>query len=142
MRCATTCIEQDALPDAPLIAMVPVSLRSEEDADAGGNLVGSILCNLATDVEDPAQRIEAISESMRNNKKVFAELPRMQVLALSALNMAPLTLAGVPGFISSTPPPFNLVISNVPGLARADVLRRRAAGRQLSAVGASRTARR
>jgi diacylglycerol O-acyltransferase / wax synthase len=110
-------IEQDALPDAPLIAMVPVSLRSKEEADAGGNMVGSILCNLATDVEDPAQRIEAISESMRRNKKVLAELPRLQVMTLSALYMAPLTLVGVPGFISSTPPPFNLVISNVPGLA-------------------------
>ncbi len=110
-------IEQNALPDAPLIAMVPVSLRSKEEADAGGNMVGSILCNLATDVEDPAERIQAISESMRGNKKVLAELPRIQVLALSALYMAPLTLALVPGFISSTPPPFNLVISNVPGLA-------------------------
>ena len=110
-------LERNALPDAPLIAMVPVSLRSKEEADSGGNMVGSILCNLATDVEDPAKRIETISASMRGNKKVFADLPRLQVLALSALNMAPLTLAGVPGFVSSTPPPFNLVISNVPGPA-------------------------
>jgi diacylglycerol O-acyltransferase len=110
-------IEQDALPDTPLIAMVPVSLRSEADADAGGNQVGSILCNLATNVEDPAQRIQVIGESMRSNKKVFSELPRMQVLALSAMNMAPLALAGVPGFLSTAPPPFNLIISNVPGPA-------------------------
>jgi diacylglycerol O-acyltransferase / wax synthase len=110
-------IEQNALPDAPLIAMVPVSLRSKEEADAGGNMVGSILCNLATDLEDPADRIAAISASMRGNKKVFSELPRLQVLALSALSMAPLALTGVPGFVASTPPPFNLVISNVPGLA-------------------------
>jgi len=110
-------IEQNALPDTPLIAMVPVSLRSEADADAGGNQVGSILCNLATDAEDPAQRIQVISESMRANKKVLAELPRVQVLALSALNMAPLLLAGVPGFLRTVPPPFNVVISNVPGPA-------------------------
>jgi WS/DGAT/MGAT family acyltransferase len=110
-------IEQTALPETPLIAMVPVSLRSEADADAGGNQVGSILCNLATDVDDPAQRIEIISESMRGNKKVLAELPRLQVLALSALNMAPLTLAGVPGFLETVPPPFNIIISNVPGPA-------------------------
>jgi diacylglycerol O-acyltransferase len=107
--------EQNALPDTPLISMVPVSLRSAADADAGGNQVGSVLCNLATDVEDPAERIAIISESMRANKKVLAELPRLQVLALSALNMAPLTLAGVPGFLSTVPPPFNIVISNVPG---------------------------
>ena len=110
-------VEQNALPETPLIAMVPVSLRSEADADAGGNQVGSILCNLATHVEDPAQRIQIISESMRGNKKVLAELPRLQVLALSALNMAPLTLAGVPGFLGAVPPPFNIVISNVPGPA-------------------------
>ena len=110
-------LEQNALPDAPLIAMVPVSLRSKEEADSGGNMVGSILCNLATDVEDPAQRLETISASMRGNKKVFADLPRMQVMALSVLNVAPLMLAPVPGLLSATPPPFNLVISNVPGPA-------------------------
>ncbi|GAB3036326.1 WS/DGAT/MGAT family O-acyltransferase [Mycobacterium bourgelatii] len=110
-------IEQDALPNAPLVAMVPVSLRSEADADRGGNKVGSILCNLATNLEDPAKRIEVIGESMRRNKKVLAELPQYQVLALSALNMAPLTLAGVPGFLSAVPPPFNIVISNVPGVS-------------------------
>ena len=109
-------LDQHALPDAPLIAMVPVSLRRAEEADAGGNMVGSILCNLATDVEDPAKRLETISESMRGNKKVISELPRLQAFALSAFLLAPLGLAAVPGFVSSAPPPFNIVISNVPGL--------------------------
>jgi diacylglycerol O-acyltransferase / wax synthase len=108
-------LDEHALPDTPLIAMVPVSLRRAEEADAGGNMVGSILCNLATDVEDPAKRLETISESMRGNKKVFSELPRLQAFALSAFLMAPLGLAAVPGFVSSAPPPFNIVISNVPG---------------------------
>jgi diacylglycerol O-acyltransferase / wax synthase len=108
-------LDEHALPDTPLIAMVPVSLRTAEEADAGGNMVGSILCNLATDVEDPATRLETISESMSGNKKVFAELPRMQAFALSAFLIAPLGLAAVPGFVSSAPPPFNIVISNVPG---------------------------
>ncbi|OMC55057.1 diacylglycerol O-acyltransferase [Mycobacterium sp. IS-836] len=108
-------LEQNALPDTPLVAMVPVSLRKEHEADAGGNLVGAILCNLATDIEDAARRLEIVSESMRNNKKVFSELPRFQALALSAMNMGALALAAVPGWVSSTSPPFNLVISNVPG---------------------------
>jgi diacylglycerol O-acyltransferase len=107
--------EQEALPDAPLVAMVPVSLRSEHEQDAGGNMVGTILCNLATDIEDSAKRLEAISTSMRANKKVFAELPRTQALALSAFLVSGLALALVPGFVSSAPPPFNIVISNVPG---------------------------
>lgn len=108
-------LEQDALPDTPLIAMVPVSLRTEEEADAGGNLVGAILCNLATDAEDPAQRLLTISDSMRSNKKVFSQLPRFQALALSAVNTSALALAAVPGWVSSTSPPFNIIISNVPG---------------------------
>jgi diacylglycerol O-acyltransferase / wax synthase len=108
-------IELDALPETPLVAMVPVSLRSEDEQDAGGNMVGTILCNLATDTADPAKRLEAINKSMRDNKKVFAELPRNQALALSAFLMSGIALALVPGFVSSAPPPFNIVISNVPG---------------------------
>ena len=108
-------LEQSALPDKPLVAMVPMSLRREEETDAGGNLVGAILCNLATDQEDPAARLQIVSESMRNNKKVFSQLPRPQALALSAMNMGSVALAAVPGWVRSTPPPFNIVISNVPG---------------------------
>jgi diacylglycerol O-acyltransferase / wax synthase len=108
-------LEQNALPDTPLIAMVPVSLRTEAEADAGGNLVGAILCNLATDTEDPAQRLQTISDSMSGNKKVFSELPRFQALALSAVNTSSVALAAIPGWVSSTSPPFNIIISNVPG---------------------------
>lgn len=107
--------DHNALPDTPLISMVPVSLRSEADAHAGGNMVGSILCNLATDVEDPARRLAIISESMAGNKKIFAELPRMQAMALSAALLSPLGLIMVPGVVGTVPPPFNIVISNVPG---------------------------
>lgn len=108
-------IEEDALPATPLVAMVPVNLRTENDAEGGGNLVGAILCNLATDMEDPARRVEAIAASMRDNKKVYSELPRMQQLALSALLVGGVALALVPGFVRTAPPPFNIVISNVPG---------------------------
>lgn len=108
-------LERNALPDVPLLAMVPVSLRRADEADAGGNLVGAILCNLATDTDDPARRLRTVSESMRNNKKVFSQLPRLQALALSAANMAALGMSVVPGWVSSTRPPFNIVISNVPG---------------------------
>jgi diacylglycerol O-acyltransferase len=108
-------LEENALPETPLVAMVPVSLRTADEQDAGGNMVGTILCNLATDTADPAKRLAAINTSMRDNKKVFAELPRNQALALSAFLMSGIALALVPGFVLSAPPPFNIVISNVPG---------------------------
>jgi WS/DGAT/MGAT family acyltransferase len=108
-------LEHSALPDTPLIAMVPVSMRKEDEVDAGGNMVGAILCNLATDSDDPAARLEMIGASMRENKKVFSQLPRVEAMALSAFNIGALGLSTIPGFVSTTPPPFNLVISNVPG---------------------------
>jgi WS/DGAT/MGAT family acyltransferase len=110
-------MEHSGLPDQPLIAMVPVNMRGDDDghSDSGGNQVGAVLCNLATDVDDPAKRLTVIADSMRSNKKVFADLPRSQALALSALNIAPLGLSMVPGYVSNTRPPFNIVISNVPG---------------------------
>jgi WS/DGAT/MGAT family acyltransferase len=108
-------LEQNGLPDTPLIAMVPVNLRTEAEADSGGNQVGAVLCNLATDTEDAADRLHTVSESMRGNKEVISQLPKTQALALSALVLSPLALGVLPGYVSNARPPFNLVISNVPG---------------------------
>ncbi len=105
----------DALPDAPLIAMVPVSLRDKDAPDAAGNAVGTILCNLATDQADPQARLLAVRDSMRHGKAGLKGLSAVQVSALSAVVMAPLLLNGLVGLHKATRPPFNLVISNVPG---------------------------
>ena len=50
---------RNALPDGPLIAAVPVSLRKAGNADMT-NQVTAMLCNLATDIADPIRRLEAI----------------------------------------------------------------------------------
>lgn len=107
-------IEQNALPDKPLIAMVPVSLRDDVNS-TGGNQVGALLASLATDLVDPAKRLESVSASMRSNKEVFAQLPKLQRMALSAFNVSPLLLSAVSPALGAALPPFNLVISNVPG---------------------------
>ncbi len=105
--------DQNALPEKPLVAMVPVSLRTADDA-AGGNAVSAVLANLATHLDDPAQRLTAISECMRNNKAVIAQLPRPQAIALGMMLLSPVVLGGVTG-TAIKPPPFNVCISNVPG---------------------------
>jgi hypothetical protein len=54
---------------------------------------------------------------MRENKKVLSQLPRAQAIALAATTViAPAALASLPGFNASTPPTFNVCISNVPGM--------------------------
>jgi diacylglycerol O-acyltransferase / wax synthase len=108
-------LDLDALPSSPLIAMTPVSLRTGGDDEGGGNATGTILCNLATDVADPARRIAAIHNSMQEAKGALSGLSQLQVTALSAVIMAPLLLSTFGTAPPMAPPPFNLVISNVPG---------------------------
>jgi WS/DGAT/MGAT family acyltransferase len=108
-------IEQSALPDAPLVAMVPVSMRKQTETESSGNQIGALLCNLATDKTDAAVRLATIHHSMREAKRIFKELTPVQALLLSGINVAQLGVSTVPGVVANTRPPFNLVISNVPG---------------------------
>jgi WS/DGAT/MGAT family acyltransferase len=110
-------LELDELPDAPLVAMTPVSLR-EEGHDEGGNAVGTILCNLGTHIADPEERLLVIRASMRSAKAGLKGLNQLQVTALSAAVMGPLVFGQVPGIQAAVRPPYNLVISNVPGPKR------------------------
>jgi WS/DGAT/MGAT family acyltransferase len=108
-------IDLDALPDDPLTAMVPVSLRGLGLDTSAGNAVGVIIANLATDEADPARRMAAIGESMQQGKQQLDGMSVLQVTAMSALAMAPLAVGSVLGIGRFLPLPFNLVISNVPG---------------------------
>ena len=112
-------LELGELPDAPLVAMTPVSLRADDDSESTGNAVGTILCNLATDRDDAAERLEAIHASMQQGKELFSGLNQVQATAISAGMMLPLLLSMAPGGVSRiAPPPFNIIISNVPGPKR------------------------
>lgn len=106
--------ELGALPDAPLVAMLPVNVRPKDDV-GGGNAVGSILVSLATDVADPKARFETIISSTRRAKEVLQQLSRQAIVQLSALMMMPSGLQTVTGLLGRTRPQFNVVISNVPG---------------------------
>ena len=112
-------LEQHALPDEPMSAMVPISLalRAESAGRAAGesNSVGAIIVNLATDRESGATRLEEIAYSARTTKKLLGDLSQNQILAFSALQMLPLAMSPLPGFIKYSRPPFNVVVSNVPG---------------------------
>lgn len=107
----------DALPEAPLIAMVPVSLHGEQaqSADGGGNSIGAVMCNLGTQHADAACRLATIHESMAQGKAALHSMPPVQILALTALAIAPLGLWPLLRLTGTARPPFNLVISNVPG---------------------------
>ncbi len=103
----------EALPEEPLVAMTPVSLRTD-DADEG-NAVGTILVSLGTHLAGHEERMLHVRESMRRGKAALQPLSPLQITALSAGVMSPLLLNTVLGVPPLLHPPFNLVISNVPG---------------------------
>jgi diacylglycerol O-acyltransferase len=111
-------LELGALPDTTLVSMVPVALRAKEShlaAGHGGNALGSVMVKLGTDLADPAQRLRAVHESMVDGKRALAEMTPVQILAMSALGQAPAILGPMLRMSGVVKPPYNLIISNVPG---------------------------
>ncbi|OLF18977.1 WS/DGAT/MGAT family O-acyltransferase [Actinophytocola xanthii] len=113
-------LDLGALPDKPLVAAVPMSLRTRQpraltETSLGGNALGLILCDLATDDPDPAGRLATIHDSMLRGKQVYQGMSRLQITALSAIPLIPLAIGTIPGMTRVTPPAFNVLISNVPG---------------------------
>ncbi len=111
-------IDLDAMPDTSLVAMVPVGLKAKDSQSAsatGGNAVGSVMVRLGTQLADPADRLRSIHDSMQSGKQALGSMTPSQILAMSALGMAPAVLAPMLRLQGITRPPFNLIISNVPG---------------------------
>jgi diacylglycerol O-acyltransferase len=110
-------LDLDALPDAPLIAMVPVSLHGADtgSSDGGGNKIGVVMCNLGTDRADAGERLQTVHRSMEQGKEALRAMTATQILAMSALGISPLAIWPLLRLTGSVRPPFNLVISNVPG---------------------------
>ena len=114
----TYLIELDALPEAPLVAMVPVGLNAKQSQIAsseGGNAVGAVMAQLATDLPDPAKRLSTIHTSMKDGKEALSSMTPMQILAMSAIGQAPAILTPMLRMQGIVRPPYNVIISNVPG---------------------------
>lgn len=112
--------ERGEMPDKPLVAMVPVSVRSDDQRDAMGNQVSSMLASLATDIDDPLDRLEAIHASMAGVKQQLKAIGA-ETLGDWAEFAAPAVAGTAARLYSRTKiadrhrPLFNVTISNVPG---------------------------
>ncbi len=111
-------LDHDALPRTPLVAAVPVSIRSEDQRGSHGNQVSVMLAQLPTHLTDPEERLAFMRDSMKEAKRHFEAVPASLLQDLSALIPTALSglaaralfkLATVPGVL------FNLFVSNVPG---------------------------
>ena len=113
-------LDRNLLPKKPLIAMVPVSLRSAGD-DSMNNQVSAIRVDLATELADPAARFRAIHASSEAAKAVVSELKPVLGVDLP-MTGAPWLMTGLASLFgrsnlaSNMPAAANVAISNVPGI--------------------------
>ena len=106
--------------DHPLVAMVPVSTRPEGEGEALGNQISGMLVSLASHVDEPVRRLDAISESARVAKEQ-EKLHRGRFIGdLAQLALPAVTtrlaraVAGIRLF-DKMRPPFNVTVSSVRG---------------------------
>jgi len=111
-------LARDALPEEPLIAMVPVSVRTEEQQGTFGNRISAMTVPIPTDEADPLRRLQRCHDVLKSAKSHHSALPASLLTDATAFippavsSLAARTTVEVLG---RTRPPLNLVISNVPG---------------------------
>lgn len=113
-------IDHEELPDEPLVAQIPVSVRTGEEQGTYGNRILLMSAPLYTDIEDPVERLMKTHDSMAHMKERHKALPAQ--LLQDANNFIPPAVfhrAARLTFRLSTSraarPAWNLVVSNVPG---------------------------
>ncbi len=112
--------EHDELPRDPLLAMVPVSVRTEEQKGKLGNRVSAMVAVLPTHVASPVERLRLAHEAMKTAKEQHNAMPADMLQDFSQF-ATPAVAARAARVIARTKiadrlkPPFNVVISNVPG---------------------------
>ena len=112
--------EKGELPAEPLVAMVPVSIRTGEETEKWTNRVSGLLASLPTDEPDIGERVRKVHEAMVASKDMFNAIPAEMLTDFTQFP-SPATFARATRMATRfrlgdrLAPPVNLVISNVPG---------------------------
>ena len=113
-------IERGELPDEPLVAMIPVSVRTAQQSGTYGNRVSAMAVAIPTNLDDPVARIAAAHEAMRSAKDHHRAVPAS--LLQDATQFVPPAIIARASRVTlrlaarnAVTPLFNVVISNVPG---------------------------
>jgi len=110
--------EKAELPEEALVAAVPVSTRTPEQAADGGNAISMLRASLHTDVADPIARLTAIRDSTRISKEaqkgvgaaVLQDVAQAVPGALMGIGMRAMAALPVDGPILA-----HTGVTNVPG---------------------------
>jgi len=107
-------------PERSLVALVPVSVRTEEERDSLGNRVSGMLVSLATGVSDPVARLGRIRAGMGIAKEQNRDIDP-EVFSSWAEAAFPAVATRVSRLVTNlrlfdrVAPLCNLIVSNVPG---------------------------
>ena len=88
------------LPDETLLAMAPISVRSESEKGSQGNQVSSMVVSVASNVADPVERLRAVRESTHQSKELSSAVgaqPTTQTAPLPTARAAIRTPAAARG---------------------------------------------
>jgi diacylglycerol O-acyltransferase / wax synthase len=96
-----------------LRAMVPVSVRAEEERGALGNRIAAMMAPLPVWCEDPLERLRLASETM-GDLKGSGQAVGAEILT-RLTDFAPPTIASQAARLQPAQRFFNLVVTNVPG---------------------------
>jgi diacylglycerol O-acyltransferase len=96
-----------------LRALVPVSIRTEDEHGELGNRIAAMRGPLPVYVTDPVERLQAVQESMGNLKQSKQALGAEMISGLQ--DFAPPTLLAQASRINFSTRLFNLIVTNVPG---------------------------
>ncbi len=110
--------EANELPDASLVAGVPVSLRAEGDTSMNNQVTGTVI-DLGTQIADPLQRLKAIMNATTAMKRQMGTFRAVMPTDFPSLG-SPWLLSGLASLygrsrIASWLRFANVTISNVPG---------------------------
>ena len=112
--------DKDELPDAPLQAMAPISVRTEDESGTMGNQVAAMVVALPTDIEDPLERLQEVYANTQASKattnaigaRTLSDYTQFVPWALAGLASR---TAGRFSLANRASMPINTVITNVPG---------------------------
>jgi WS/DGAT/MGAT family acyltransferase len=96
-----------------LRAMVPVSVRAEEEHGALGNRISAMMAPLPVWCEDPVERLRVMTEEM-GDLKSSGQAVGAEILT-KLTDFAPSTIASQAARLQPAQRFFNLVVTNVPG---------------------------
>ena len=96
-----------------LRALVPVSIRAQDERGALGNRIAAMRGPLPVYVKDPVERLQQVQESMGNLKQSKQALGAEVIAGLT--DFAPPTLLAQASRLNFSTRLFNLIVTNVPG---------------------------